>query len=97
MAGMDDLETRVAALETIVASLRARQNDHRGELVRVADAVADVRVVQAEHSEALAVITAELAAHTGALEVLTEIQRDQGRLLASHGEMLAEILRRLPD
>lgn len=106
----DDLETRVAALETIVFSLRARQNDHRGELARVADDVADVRVVQGEHTEALALINAELAAHTGAFESITGTLNDHGRLLADHhgmlikqgetliehGTMLRQILDRLP-
>lgn len=95
MSAQDDfqlrMQSRMSTLEATVTLLRARQDDHR-----LSDAVADIRAVQAEHTSALAQLSAEVAVLTGGFEVATEILRDQGRLLADHGSLLAEILRRLP-
>ncbi|MGH4018530.1 MAG: hypothetical protein ACRDT0_04650 [Pseudonocardiaceae bacterium] len=62
----------------------ARRVDEQDETVRaVSDTVLDIKETVDQH--------------TGTLAAVQETQAQQGLLLAQHGELLAEILRRLGD
>lgn len=89
-------------------STEGRLNDLEAEAFRTGRDLADIKTridelragVDARFSgieTTLAAVVSTQVEHSKALATLTASVGEQGKTLAHHGELLAEVLRRLPD
>jgi hypothetical protein len=100
-ASQQDTARALAEQAAVLATIAGRAYErvlagHSDKLATIAGKVDVLAVIGGEHADALARQGGQVESLQRDVAGVMGLQEEQGRLLTAHGEMLAEILRRLP-